>query len=199
MNRYDRHSIAFAVALSSLAGYVDASGFLSTGGLFVSFMSGNSTKFGVHTAAGNGYRAFMILAVIALFVFGVILGTLTSRRAGSRRKVAVLGLVSAFLLIAALSLSFEFTYTATACMVLAMGAENAVFQRDGEVSIGVTYMTGTLVKMGQNLAARLSGDFQASWLPYFLLWAGLATGAVFGAFAHQQLGDSAFGRLLGRR
>src|SRR3546814_4119801 len=33
-----------------------------------------------------------------------------------------------------------------------MGAENGVFLRDREVSIGVTYMTGTLVRVGQKLA-----------------------------------------------
>jgi len=31
-------------------------------------------------------------------------------------------------------------------LAAAMGAANTVFRRDGEVSIGVTYMTGTLVK-----------------------------------------------------
>ena len=52
-----RANIALACALSALAGYVDAIGFLHLGGLFVSFMSGNSTRMGVSLAEGNGRAA----------------------------------------------------------------------------------------------------------------------------------------------
>ena len=72
---------------------------------------------------------------------------------------------------------------AVAALALAMGAENAVFQRDGEVSIGVTYMTGALVRFGQKLATALTGGARFEWLPYLLLWAGLVFGAVLGALA----------------
>ena len=42
-----RRNVALACALSALAGYVDGIGYLHLGGLFVSFMSGNSTRMGV--------------------------------------------------------------------------------------------------------------------------------------------------------
>src|SRR5271154_5572159 len=48
-----RRNISLACALSALAGYVDAIGFLHLGGLFVSFMSGNSTRMGVSLAEGQ--------------------------------------------------------------------------------------------------------------------------------------------------
>jgi len=47
MHRYDRSRRQFAIALSGLAGFVDSVGFLSAGGYFVSFMSGNTTRLGV--------------------------------------------------------------------------------------------------------------------------------------------------------
>ncbi|GAA3252606.1 hypothetical protein GCM10020258_09240 [Sphingomonas yabuuchiae] len=69
-------------------------------------------------------------------------------------------------------------------MVLAMGAANATFERDGEVSIGVTYMTGTLVKIGQHLAHTVAGRELWGWLPYLLLWSGFLVGAGLGALAY---------------
>jgi uncharacterized membrane protein YoaK (UPF0700 family) len=47
-----RRNIALACALSTLDGYVDGIDFLHLGGLFVSFMSGNSTRMGVSLADG---------------------------------------------------------------------------------------------------------------------------------------------------
>lgn len=62
-----------------------------------------------------------------------------------------------------------------------MGALNNTFQRDGEVAVGLTYMTGALVKLGQGLAARLAGQPARGWRDWGLLWLGLASGAVLGA------------------
>jgi uncharacterized membrane protein YoaK (UPF0700 family) len=52
-----RRNLALACALSAMAGYVDGIGFLHLGGLFVSFMSGNSTRLGVSLAEGNWSNA----------------------------------------------------------------------------------------------------------------------------------------------
>jgi hypothetical protein len=65
---YDRRALRLAVGLSCLAGYVDASGFLGTGGLFVSFMSGNSTKLSIAAAEGRWRAMGLILGLIGLFV-----------------------------------------------------------------------------------------------------------------------------------
>ena len=65
---------------------------------------------------------------------------------------------------------------------------NTCFVRDGEVSVGVTYMTGTLVKLGQRLGATLLGGDRWAWSPYLLLWLALAAGAVGGAVSYPTLG-----------
>ncbi len=75
-----------------------------------------------------------------------------------------------------------------AVAALAMGAENAVFEQDGEITIGLTYMTGTLVKLGQRLALTLRGGDPFGWTSYLKLWLGLLTGATLGAGADQRFG-----------
>lgn len=187
MTRSDRRDQAQAIALAAVAGYVDATGFLALGGFFLSFMSGNSTRLAVALSAGVGH-AGVAAGLVGTFVAGVVVGSLLGRRAGRWRRPAVLALVSALLAAAAWWGQHGAAWAAAGCAVLAMGAENAVFERDGEVSIGLTYMTGTLVKAGQGLARALTGGPRWTWLPHALLWAGFMAGAVAGAALFPVLG-----------
>ena len=77
-----------AAGLAMLAGYVDAIGFLRLGGLFVSFMSGNSTQLGV-AIAGHAGGVAVAAGLLACFVLGVVLGARVALAAGRRRKPAV--------------------------------------------------------------------------------------------------------------
>ncbi len=156
---YGRQLTALAVALSGLAGFVDALGFITLGGVFVSFMSGNSTRLSVGLAEGTWGPAALTAGVIGLFLVGVVLGGVVAQLSDRSRRARK-----------------------------TMGAENSVFQRDGEVSVALTYMTGALVKIGQRLAAAMFGGPRWTWLPYLGLWLGLVTGAVGGAAAHRMLG-----------
>ena len=177
---------ALAVALSALAGFVDALGYIALGGVFVSFMSGNSTELAVGVIEGRP-GAWLAGALIASFFLGVVLGSLIGQWAG-RRRLAILTLVTVFLAGSALLNEAGQVRIAGLALALAMGAENNVFERDGEVSIGLTYMTGTLVKFGQRLAAALTGGDPLAWAPHLLLWIGLFIGASSGALLYPALG-----------
>jgi uncharacterized membrane protein YoaK (UPF0700 family) len=184
--RYDRRVKLLAAGLSALAGFIDATGFIALGGFFISFMSGNTTRLAVSLARGSA-SALLAAGLIGLFVLGVMLGTLAGRLAKARRAVMVLLLVTALLALAATLNMTGQPRGAIAAMTLAMGAENAVFEREGEVHIGLTYMTGTLVKLGQHLTRALLGGPRWGWVPYLLLWLGLAGGAVAGALLYPYL------------
>lgn len=192
MTRYTRPLMAIAVALATLAGFVDAIGFLKMGGFFVSFMSGNSTRLGVGLGGGQLSDAMLAGALIASFVSGVIWASIVARAAGAWRKAAVMTLVAVMLAGAAV-LGPRLPGALPALLIaMAMGAENGVFARDGEVTIGVTYFTGTLVRFGQKLSAALMGDGPRwDWVPHLLLWAGFVAGVTAGARGYRALSDDA--------
>jgi uncharacterized membrane protein YoaK (UPF0700 family) len=179
-----KSNLVLACALSALAGYVDGVGFIHLGGLFISFMSGNSTRLGVMVAEFNWPKALEALKLIALFVVGAGLGSLIGHGRGRHRKWILL--LAEALLLGAGGLANEFdasSLTITA-LVLAMGLENAMFQAGGTQGIALTYMTGTLVKIGQLLAAALQGGPRWGWIPNLLLWSAMVSGAALGTAAY---------------
>lgn len=188
MREYGRRGVLLAASLSALAGFVDAVGFMTLGGFFVSFMSGNLTRFGVGAALGRWDQAGIAAGLIGLFVVGVVAGALVARRVGEERRSAVLAVEAVLLLLAAGLCAAGWTAAGMATVVLAMGVENAVFQRQGDVGVGLTYMTGTLVRMGQRIATALCGGPRWDWVPFLLLWAGLAAGGALGAVSFLRWG-----------
>lgn len=189
MHTLPKQTYALAICLSALAGCVDAIGFLQLGGHFISFMSGNSTQLAVGLASGNQDVVWLLGSIISLFVVGCMVGVWARHFAAGRfAATAVLMLVTLLLFCAAVSNEKGWAYAAIACMTLAMGAENAIFHRNGEVVVGLTYMTGTLVKVGQRLAHATLGGPAFSWFPYMLLWLGLISGGAAGAVLFHYFG-----------
>jgi len=177
-------NIGLACALSALAGYVDGIGFLHLGGLFVSFMSGNSTRMGVSLADGEWRAAASALGLIVLFVIGAAAGSLIVLGRGVHRQPWILAAEAALLAIAGLCHAFGLPDAAVAAIVMAMGMENAVFQIQGGAGLGLTYVTGALVKVGQLIASALTGGEPFGWVPNLLLWAALVIGSACGALAY---------------
>lgn len=172
---------------------VDAVGFLGSGGFFVSFMSGNTTRLGVGLGRANWHDgALFALVVIAAFVFGVVLGTLAKRRIRLfANAIAILTAVALLLSAAALLANLAGPGIAVfALLAFTMGAMNLVFEDKGEVRIGVTYMTGALVKLGSHIADALLGVGERRWQPFLLLWLSLALGGGAGTllFVYLELG-----------
>ena len=126
-----RRNIVLACALSGLASYVDGIGFLHLGGLFVSFMSGNSTRMGVNIAEGRFQSAAEAFGLIALFVVGAAAGSLIVLGQSRQAQGRVLLAETLLLVAGGLFHVFDLDDFAIAAIVLAMGLENAVFQIEG--------------------------------------------------------------------
>ena len=180
MIRFDRSQQRLAAGISALAGFVDAVGFVESGGFFVSFMTGNSTRLAVGVAEWT-YAGLVAGLVILLFVGGVVAGSLVAARAAARRSGAVLLLVAVLLAAAGGLRLADQVVAAVACLAVAMGMVNAAIEGRGGAVVGVTYMTGTLVQMGQKIANAVRGAGDGRWLPHLALWSALVVGAIVGA------------------
>jgi uncharacterized membrane protein YoaK (UPF0700 family) len=180
-------ALSFTLALVALAGYVDAVGYLRFQGVFVSFMSGNTTSLGVAVAEEDTARLLELAGVIGLFVAGVVGGSLLHRRAGHWGNTLILLLIAALLGLAA-----AWPPAAIESLVLAMGALNASVHQVGRVKVSLTFVTGTLVRFGTGLADWLGGQVRAEdWLWPTTLWLAFLAGALGGAAALRHLGGAA--------
>src|ERR1700729_3451827 len=77
-----------AAALALIAGFIDAYGMI-TYGVYVSFMSGNTTQTGYQTAEGAFGSASLSALAILFFVVGSFAGTLVVELAGRYARRAL--------------------------------------------------------------------------------------------------------------
>ena len=188
MQTLDRQRRFVAFAAAGIAGFIDATGFLAADRYFVSFMSGNTTRLGADLATSPRTAWFPAL-LIAGFVVGVTGGALLAQAAQTRRKVAVLAVTSGLLFVAASGAALAWPIVAVMLLLAAaMGVLNNTFQRQGGVAVGLTYMTGALVRMGQGIAARIAGRGDDGWIAWLALWLALASGALCGAITWREFG-----------
>ena len=183
----------FAVVLAAIAGTADAIGFMQYSQLFLSFMSGNTTRLGEATSSADWIGVVRFGGVIALFCFGAFLGTLIAAWSGRWRLVSLLSIQAALLggsilLPQGVDAIPWHVYP----IVLALGLQNATLQDEAGRSMALTYVTGTVVRFGTGLANMLLHKPAPSFWIQGPLWAGLTGGAVFGGVLQQKLGETAF-------
>jgi uncharacterized membrane protein YoaK (UPF0700 family) len=140
--------------------------------LYISFMSGNTTALGRALAAADWSRAGLITEIITAFVAGVVAGTVFATLAGVYRLPAVtlaVGIILAF--------SDPLSQRSVPYLTFAMGALNAALQQVGGMAISITYVTGTLVRLGLGIGLFLCGDTgDWRWVEQATLWSALLLG-----------------------
>lgn len=182
----EAQGLVLAGLLATLAGMVDVIGYLHLNGLFVSYMSGNSTQLAASLGQGNLAAAGTIAKLVVLFVLGAAAGQMLAGVTGEWRMSCVLAGVTVLLTIAALLAA------APEPMVFAMGILNASMHRAGSIPVSLTFVTGALVRFGQGLGdflTRRSGELK--WLAQAVPWLGLIAGATIGSAAFMRIGEAA--------
>jgi uncharacterized membrane protein YoaK (UPF0700 family) len=186
---------AGAIFLALVAGYVDGYGllFLKT---FVSFMSGNTTTAGVMIGGGNFHAAFSSGLAVVFFVIGSFCGNKLSQfDFRHSHRIAFLVIAAILAMVAGLETGgLRYVPVQIASLALAMGMVNPALTKIGAEPVSLTFMTGTLSRVGAHLAAaarRKSPAEPASERDSDLkragidatLWSGFICGATLAGFA----------------
>jgi uncharacterized membrane protein YoaK (UPF0700 family) len=189
-----------AICLALVAGYVDGHG-LRVLNTFVSFMSGNTTFAGLDAGQGKLMAALPPSLAIAGFLAGSFAGSWLSH-SEYRRARRLLFAASAGLLALFVILNFHSSLNANlgiAILSSAMGLLNPAVSRIGTEPLSLTFVTGTLNKIGGHLALAARRERPAdaegardTHLHRALLegyiWAGFLVGAVLSGLAASPLG-----------
>lgn len=181
---------AQAVCLAAVAGFLDGYAYL-TYKTYVSFMSGNTTLAGLTTGQGLFSAALLSGTAIVFFLGGSFAGTWMANSKSLQSHRLIFG-VSALLLATFAALSLYAAPSAAIGIALlssAMGMVNPALSKIGAEAISLTFVTGTLNKIGTHLALAARhitpADMQGPWDTHSYraqveagLWAGFLSGAM---------------------
>ncbi|MBE7217966.1 MAG: DUF1275 family protein [Caulobacteraceae bacterium] len=181
-------NVALALALTFAAGATDAVAFLAFGGVFVSFMSGDTTRLGLALSQGAGAQAVLFASVVALFVTGAAAAHALGTAGGRWRTGAVLVLAGLLLLMAAAVGDRNWTAAALVLTAPSMGALSTASAHAQGVSVAPTYVTGTLMRLGTALADLALGRGARGAPLLAASWAAMLAGAIAGAAAYARHG-----------
>lgn len=180
--------------LAGMAGMVGAVAFLHSAGYFVTFMTGNTERAVVTWFKNSGAQqvagasALAASALIVVFVAGVVAASVCRRYFWQGHPHGPTVLTTAGLLLASATdfaldgfAEPEVRFVPILIITFSLGALNTSFTKNGEVSVPLSYVTGTLVKLGQGIERHATGNGTVyDWLGYALLYAGFGLGAAVG-------------------
>ena len=192
-----------AISLALVAGYVDGYA-LRVFGTYVSFMSGNTTLTGL----GVGQARFAAALTPALSIAGFLGGSFVGNcfaHSQFRRFQRLLFTVAGMLVACFVVLNLRTPLNANLgipILSLAMGLINPAVSRVGSEPVSLTFVTGTLNKIGNHLALAVRhakpADAQGPGDTHFRralleasVWTGFLTGAVLSGVAANFVGVSA--------
>jgi uncharacterized membrane protein YoaK (UPF0700 family) len=173
--------------LAALAGVLGATAYTHSEGYFVTFMTGNAQRAVLGLFRGDVVLSISAALIVVCFVAGVVIASVCRRHFWVAHPHGPTVLTTFSLLAATLVDIFDegweeanLDFGPILLVAFGIGALNTSFVKDGEVWVPLSYVTGTLVKMGQGIERHIAGGQAADWLGYFLLFTSFALGAALG-------------------
>jgi len=196
----DRAEGRLAISLALIAGYVDAYGIVALG-VYVSFMSGNTTQAGAQTGQGHFAPAVPSALAIIFFIIGNFAGALLTHPGLRHSRQILLGAVAALLAVvmgvtSSVSLNADVWI---AVIALAMGMMNTTLSQIGGETVSLTFVTGDLARIARHLAMSIlqspvqgaRGSWDTHLYRAFIVmrvWGGFLIGAVLSGAATPHFG-----------
>ncbi len=200
--RRPKTNFLLSLVIAAAAAYVDATGFLLYSGVYPSFMSGNTTRAAVLVGRGDWQQVAPAIGVIPTFVLGAAIGTVMIgifKRQGQAMVLLTAGIALA--VVSALEVywqsvrSNDMQLGLLFVLAVAMGLLNPTVRRVDRVSVGLTYVTGTLAKLGTAIGSKITngaksdgGDQSETILVLTSLWFAFFIGAICGGIAAAHYG-----------
>lgn len=162
-DRTSMREMAVALVLAAITGYVDAVGFTRMFDVFVANQSGNVILFGIGLGDADWEGVWRPAGSMLGFVAGVAIGLLVARRLREGVRAPSLLAIETVVLLAVAAGAGDlagrtapFDGVAGVLLLLgsafAMGIQTDVIRRVAQVSVATTYSSGTLMKIGDELA-----------------------------------------------
>ena len=166
-----KEKAALALAITWVAGFVDAVGYLVLSHIYTSNMSGNTVSVGLHAALLNWSEVAREGWPVLMFVAGLVFCAMiheSGKRAGILATSSITFGLEAAMLAAFIPLSLHHLqggvvqtpsvslfYLIVALPALAMGLQNATISHVGALSLRTTHVTGSLTTLAEALAVYL--------------------------------------------
>ena len=152
---------ARAGALCLVAGFVDAVSYTELGAIFAANMTGNSVLFAIAAARGDGARAASYALTLVVFLAGAIVSALLRRMTG-RPALALVAAAGLLLVASAVPATRPEQLALLAC---AMGLQGGAITRFGAANLTTVVVTGTMVRLADNLVERVMPADRAAPAP----------------------------------
>ncbi|MBC3185695.1 DUF1275 domain-containing protein [Corynebacterium sp. zg-331] len=202
---YNFREFFLGVMLASLAGATGAAAWLYSSGWYVTFMTGNTERMVLEPIRGGTEAGLAAFSAVVVFVIGALTATLARIYLWSQARhgamvVATGAIIGAFVSDLWLGTQYdELSPIPILFLAFGLGALNTSISRRGQVVMPLSYVTGTLVKIGQGIALHLAGKQKWMWFPQLATYLGFLVGAAGGGMAFYSHGvdDALFLLTLG--
>lgn len=185
----DPRRFALGLVLTLVAGWVAAVGFLELGGVYTSFMSGNTVQFGLLLALGHWDVMSRAGVAVVAFLLGAILGSVVVAKGRAWGSALALSTEAVAIGFGAWLLAWHAAWSLAiiASLSFGMGIQNHIVAKTRIDNAGTTFVTGVSFRLGDAIAKRLvDRDRSGLWIAYLAVWTAFGLGAGLGTYCETQ-------------